>query len=503
MAITDRESAKAWLMSQERDVIVAVAARCAQRAAAFLIYAIQPSDDQDAILTLSLRSNVTSAVASKWQTLEATRAAFSAADADADANAYAYAFADTDTVADAAARAAARAAIFASFAGADDGAFGAYDDAASAADAAADAAFDVDYRAADTAAIWEALSSDAAAVDAGASTATLLNRPLWTEVSHIEDKAKAFISYLETAPNFTFWARWYRGALEGRPLNWDLQRAIALEIEDEDWKAGPARVAERIAAIEARFLDDAAPLAEAIEVNPETGLIRAVPIPLRGPPNVSLLLSQVKDAMDIALANPRNGLREITYPLPLLRLTIDKYANDPQRVEMNCVRAAMSLRRQIEQTQDLPDNEENLALLDCVEEAARGVRAAHPEVAQVRETLAKQALKELPEEDKAKLIEAQPVLSAMSEGDVREDYESDIPELVATRDPFGPSTAPPLPGLDPAARVFSRVAKTSLLLRGAREAIDAVSKSTGMKAAGILATLEAVVRMGLRLFGII
>ena len=50
-----------------------------------------------------------------------------------------------------------------------------------------------------------------------------------------------------------FWHRWYRAHLEdGPPLDWKLQEAVAL-IPDEDWEAGPERVAARIAEIEARF----------------------------------------------------------------------------------------------------------------------------------------------------------------------------------------------------------------------------------------------------------
>ena len=51
--------------------------------------------------------------------------------------------------------------------------------------------------------------------------------------------------------DWEFWARWYEGFLDGRPLPWDLQERIAL-IPEEEWRRGPKRIAEIIAEIEAR-----------------------------------------------------------------------------------------------------------------------------------------------------------------------------------------------------------------------------------------------------------
>lgn len=50
-----------------------------------------------------------------------------------------------------------------------------------------------------------------------------------------------------------FWLRWWDGVLSGKPLNWDLQKAVALEIPEEAW-SDPKTVAAHIREIEARFL---------------------------------------------------------------------------------------------------------------------------------------------------------------------------------------------------------------------------------------------------------
>ncbi|UWQ76039.1 hypothetical protein [Leisingera sp. M658] len=51
---------------------------------------------------------------------------------------------------------------------------------------------------------------------------------------------------------WTFWRAWYQGFLEGQPIDWDLQRRIAL-IGDAVWDAGPEAVAAEIERIRAEF----------------------------------------------------------------------------------------------------------------------------------------------------------------------------------------------------------------------------------------------------------
>lgn len=91
--------------------------------------------------------------------------------------------------------------------------------------------------------------------------------------------SRAMIDFEETAPGtpWAFWARWYRGMLDGKPLDWDLQRRVAL-IDNAIWKAGPEAVAQEIERIERLFdlereiaaLKDMLPLRSALS---STGLI--------------------------------------------------------------------------------------------------------------------------------------------------------------------------------------------------------------------------------------
>lgn len=60
--------------------------------------------------------------------------------------------------------------------------------------------------------------------------------------------------HLLAAPEkWTFWLEWYEAILEGRPLPWELSYAIATELEDSDWEAGPEHVQGRIEEIRARY----------------------------------------------------------------------------------------------------------------------------------------------------------------------------------------------------------------------------------------------------------
>lgn len=354
-------------------------------------------------------------------------------------------------------------------------------------------------------AVISAAAADAVTIEAGAADDTLLTSPLWPQEAPDWWQVgwSRCQAALEVDPAYAFWLRWYQAVLDGAPQNWEMLREIAL-IAPEDWDAGPERVAERIAEIEARYLSDATRLAERVDVNPETGLLRVTPIEVEDTPLVSALLGHVETILDGALAVPANGLREASFVPRLIRTTITRHANDPQRVEMSMVTAAKSLRREIRETEELPKSEENLALLDAVEETARGVRSAHPEVAAARERLARQALNELPEGDKAKLEVWRPILVDTSGGQMRDDYTADISALIADRDLPPMGDAPPLLAVDDAAaRIFSRAAASWELLRIADEALEGISVRTGMKKHEILGTLMGVISLGLSIYGVL
>ena len=282
-----------------------------------------------------------------------------------------------------------------------------------------------------------------------------------------------------------------------------MQMAVAL-LPNEDWNRGAGHIARKIEEIEAAYLAERLPQAERIELNPDTGKFRAVPIPVAKPDLLGATLSQVEDALDDALANPSNGLTERSREARVLRRTLGRYGNNPQQIEMEFVSVAQGLRRQLNETDELPNSEENLALLASVEQGALGIRGTHPDVAANREILAQQALRERSPEDNELLADAEPLLRAISEDDMAEDFAADIPELINDALRPAPRNAPPLPGVT---RTFSRVSKMkqaydATVSKGA-DVFDSKDFKTVRLGLIVGEALSALVRLGLRILGVL
>nr|HMS93783.1 hypothetical protein [Tabrizicola sp.] len=126
--------------------------------------------------------------------------------------------------------------------------------AADAADASAYAA-SADAASADaaSAAVWQAVVADARAIEAGLDP---LTQPLWPG-DIPKDFLKAEIEGLErlateTGDRNSFWHRWWFAMKRGEPMDWALQRDVAL-IPEEIWQQGAKAVGVEIAKIEERY----------------------------------------------------------------------------------------------------------------------------------------------------------------------------------------------------------------------------------------------------------
>lgn len=266
-------------------------------------------------------------------------------------------------------------------------------------------------------------------------------------------------------------------------------------IDNDIWKAGPEAVATEIERIEAAYLAEKSPQAERVEFDTDTAKFYTVAQDVDKPDLLGAMMAQVQDALDDVLANPSNGLHDSAREVRVLRRVFTKYGNDPQQIEMGFVSVHKGLTRQI-LNDELPASEENLALQDALEDGAKGIRATHPDVAENRQILTDQTIRELPEGAKEKLEDALPMLVAISDNDLADDWQNDIPQLVNDATQPLPSGAPPLPGADEATRIFSRAAKIALHLKTA-EIVHKIDGSAGYKAARIVATIAALVTIGL------
>ena len=299
-----------------------------------------------------------------------------------------------------------------------------------------------------------------------------------------------FASSTGQSSSWSFWREWYQGFLDGVPMNWELQRRVAL-IGNAIWEAGPEAVAEEIERIRAEWLAEQLPQAERVEFNPDSGKFFVTPIEVAKPDLLGATLNQVSDALDDAMENPSNGLHDRSREVRVLQRVFTKYGNDPQQIEMSLVGVYGGLTRQI-LSEELPPSEENLALQAAVEEGARAIRATHPEVAENRKILSEQAFRELPEGAVEQLEAALPVLRAISEPDLVDDWEHDIPALINDATGPLPSGAPALPGADEATRVFSRAAKIGILIR----AKDAIEEHPLYATGAVLLTLNELIKLG-------
>jgi hypothetical protein len=93
----------------------------------------------------------------------------------------------------------------------------------------------------------------------------LRGRPLWSK--EYRESRLQYREWRLDGPlhgkwlNTDFWARWHQGFLNGSPIDWELQRRLALGVSDEAWETGVETVAREIAAIEAKYAVEEALLA--------------------------------------------------------------------------------------------------------------------------------------------------------------------------------------------------------------------------------------------------
>ncbi len=317
--------------------------------------------------------------------------------------------------------------------------------------------------------------------------------PKWAELWDEMKKARS-----KEPQVWGFWIDWYEGLLEGRAPDWELWRGVAL-IDDAIWQAGPEAVAAAIEGVKAELVRARLPLAEDLVADPETGLFSVVPRVVANLPLLAASLGQVRDAVEDVLAEASNGLREASSDIRVLRRAVERYANDPQRIEMDMSLVSASLVGQVAR-EDLPASSAVLALQAVVQQAAEGIRAAHPEIAANRALLREQARGALSDEAVAQIAEAGPVLEAISEGVLAEDMRDDVFALTE-----GMRVGAPLlggvtrNGGDEIVRIGGRAAGMLLMLRKSQELVKRLAESTGVVGATIMLTLVEVVKLVLSL----
>jgi hypothetical protein len=274
-------------------------------------------------------------------------------------------------------------------------------------------------------------------------------------------------------PDLAFWRNWYRGFLDGAPLDWELQKRVAL-IPNDVWEQGNGAVAEAIREIEAEYLAEQSSLAEDVFYNDETARIARRVVPQAQPKTMANMLAALRD--DLEDASSGNLLSKTAYDYRTLDRMMTKYHRNPERVEMDVVKISGSLRRQID-AGDLPDAPEVEGLCTTLVEIGLEIRAQHPEIDEARLKRGAKAVQESSAAERKEILAGLDAIRATVEEDFAEEIIEDLEDVVEAKD--GP------PDEDATSRSGNRLAKIWLVLKKA-------VAGTGISAGAVVAINEAL-----------
>ena len=103
--------------------------------------------------------------------------------------------------------------------------------------------------------LFEQVQADANSVSQTPSSVQLRELRLWNDTvmpGFLQNGWALLIQHFDSSNDWSFWRDWYQGFLDGNPLEWELQRRVAL-IENGTWAAGPRAVAEEIEKVRSLF----------------------------------------------------------------------------------------------------------------------------------------------------------------------------------------------------------------------------------------------------------
>ncbi len=202
---------------------------------------------------------------------------------------------------------------------------------------------------------------DAMLADSEVEFDKLMATPLWGiagEPEWLSTDAPHAHRLTASGDQWRFWRDWYQGFLDGKPLDWELQRRVAL-IPDEDWEKGPEHIAELIEEIRNEF---GAPNLDPGHVLEQAKRLAATP------KTTYLIASQTASAIEVSIhdflnTQEINQLPDCLTPLhnlpPLLR-SMAQHAQDAERIKVleaeieNLVSEVARLTKALEEAKSKP-----------------------------------------------------------------------------------------------------------------------------------------------------
>lgn len=167
------------------------------------------------------------------------------------------------------------------------------------------------------------IAHDQKDLEAGFSSIDIFQKPLWNDTREAEASVGNWLyqwdTYWSNEPSkWSFWREWYQGILDGKPLDWGLQRRVTL-IDDAIWEAGPEAVAEEIGRIRAKF--DLEKRIDELEAELRRTIVNRYGIGGNMPPEV---LDDAPVALELVI---------VLQPLEDLKDEITKDDPDPKRLQ--------------------------------------------------------------------------------------------------------------------------------------------------------------------------
>ncbi len=296
---------------------------------------------------------------------------------------------------------------------------------------------------------------------------TVLPKPVWISVpTKAEAQLDAIWAYTEDSglgEAFQFWRAWYDGVLRGRPMNWALQRDVAL-IPEGEWQKGAGHIAEIIAGIEADYVKARTPYAMTVEIEEDSQLLVARPVPMANAALYSTGLERVRYTM--RKMRPDGVLpQSYVFAAPVFERLDDafgQYAGNPQWMHDEFLLSAGQLRGLVERCEIQGDDRVG-ALSSALVNGADDIRAADDVVRASVSARMQLRIDELRVEDTQDIAEAFDAVADVSKGGMKAALIDSAKVLRAGRD--APDSARALGPADPAERLDALYSGGALVSR--------------------------------------